>query len=396
MFPTNKALATQHLEEFLPRAGIDYTSTRNYDYGRGWRQNVSMLSPCVRLRLLPEWEICRKALAHYKISQASKFIDEVCWRTYWKGWLEQRPSVWATYLTELKSELTNRFDGSEYHKITEGNSGIKFMDTWTRELKETGYLHNHTRMWYASIWIHTLKLPWVLGADFFMRHLLDADPASNTLSWRWVAGLHTPGKCYLAQADNIRKFTNGQINPDIQLATEPAELALSTIQPEPERLTHSKPLPTQGRIGLLLHDEDLSAASWLKQTSNCESIAGILPVSDYRCHKLSASVTEFRSACLKETLAENDGTYCTTVEAVLDWAQATKLDHVIMAQPSVGIWSEVLPTLETAFNTQNIQLTTKRHWWDEQLFPHATAGFFKFKKAIPSALTQLETPLLKL
>ena len=50
-------------------------------------------------------------------------------------------------------------------------------------------MHNHVRMWFASIWIFTLNLPWQLGADFFMQHLLDGDPASNTLSWRWVAGI---------------------------------------------------------------------------------------------------------------------------------------------------------------------------------------------------------------
>ncbi len=67
----------------------------------------------------------------------------------------------------------------------------------------TGYLHNHARMWFASIWIFTLRLPWELGADFFLRHLLDGDPASNTLSWRWVGGMQTMGKTYLARADNI-------------------------------------------------------------------------------------------------------------------------------------------------------------------------------------------------
>ena len=65
-------------------------------------------------------------------------------------------------------------------------------------------------MWFASIWIHTLKLPWELGANFFLKNLVDGDPASNTLSWRWVAGLHTKGKCYVASEDNIKKFSNGR------------------------------------------------------------------------------------------------------------------------------------------------------------------------------------------
>ena len=63
-------------------------------------------------------------------------------------------------------------------------------------------------MWFASIWIHTLELQWELGADFFLKHLLDGDPASNTLSWRWVAGIHTKGKNYIARKSNIEKYSN--------------------------------------------------------------------------------------------------------------------------------------------------------------------------------------------
>ena len=94
-----------------------------------------------------------------------------------------------------------------------GQTGIECFDTWARELTTTGYLHNYARMWFASIWIFTLKLPWQLGPDFFLRHLLDGDTASNTLSWRWVAGLQTVGKTYLARAANISRYTGGRFKP---------------------------------------------------------------------------------------------------------------------------------------------------------------------------------------
>ena len=94
-----------------------------------------------------------------------------------------------------------------FQRAIEATSGIECFDDWVKELIKYGYLHNHSRMWFASIWVHTLNLPWELGANFFLTHLLDADPASNTLSWRWVAGLHTEGKVYLANEDNIKKFT---------------------------------------------------------------------------------------------------------------------------------------------------------------------------------------------
>ena len=72
-------------------------------------------------------------------------------------------------------------------------------------------------MWFASIWIHTLELQWELGADFFLKHLLDGDPASNTLSWRWVAGKHTKGKMYIADENNIKKFTLDRFKPQNKL-----------------------------------------------------------------------------------------------------------------------------------------------------------------------------------
>ena len=132
------------------------------------------------------------------------------WRSYWKGWLEHHPSVWPDYLEQVRSLLAEAAADDalalRYHAATAGETGIAVFDAWARELTGTGYLHNHARMWFASIWIFTLKLPWQLGADFFLRHLLDGDPASNTLSWRWVAGLHTPGKHYLARPDNIGRF----------------------------------------------------------------------------------------------------------------------------------------------------------------------------------------------
>ena len=72
-------------------------------------------------------------------------------------------------------------------------------------------------MWYASIWIFTLKRPWEEGAHFYSDHLLDFCPASNTLGWRWVAGLQTIGKNYLANSENIKKFTNNRFYPKDQL-----------------------------------------------------------------------------------------------------------------------------------------------------------------------------------
>ena len=113
------------------------------------------------------------------------------WRTYWKGWLELRPSVWTDFLIELKKIKEEFQNNQTYKNAIEGKTNVECFNYWVNELKENNYLHNHTRMWFASIWIFTLNLPWQLGAEFFMQHLYDGDAASNTLGWRWVCLLYT-------------------------------------------------------------------------------------------------------------------------------------------------------------------------------------------------------------
>ncbi|MCI5045598.1 MAG: hypothetical protein MRY72_12955, partial [Aquisalinus sp.] len=210
----SQAAAQARLQAFLPRTGRAYASERNYDFGPARRENISCLSPWIRHRLLTEAEVLKPVLERFSLGTAEKFVQEVFWRTYFKGYLEQHPDIWTEYRQGLAAALEDMSGNSglqlAYEKACAGHTGIACFDAWAHELVATGYLHNHARMWFASIWIFTLKLPWVLGADFFYRHLLDGDAASNTLSWRWVGGLHTKGKTYLARADNIDKYTDGR------------------------------------------------------------------------------------------------------------------------------------------------------------------------------------------
>ena len=208
-FDPTRTAALERLSAFVPLAGRAYAAQRNYD--RPGHDDVSRLSPYIRHRILTEEEVLRAVLGRHSLSAAEKFVQEVFWRTYWKGWLEQRPTVWSDYRRGLNG-ARNRIatEGglrADWEAACRGDTGISAFDHWAKELADTGYLHNHARMWFASIWVFTLNLPWELGADFFMRHLLDADAASNTLSWRWVAGLQTVGKNYVARASNISKYT---------------------------------------------------------------------------------------------------------------------------------------------------------------------------------------------
>ena len=260
--PTREA-GLERLESFLPLAGHEYARERNHDRGPGDRGNVSGLSPYIRHRLVSESEVVEAVIAAHGPEAGSKFIQEVCWRTYWKGWLELRPRVWDRYQGQVREDLDRLARSttlrSEYEAAVAGRTGLACFDAWARELVETGYLHNHARMWFASIWIFTLKLPWSLGADFFLRYLMDGDPASNTLSWRWVAGLQTRGKTYLARADNIATYTNGRFQPR---PGELAEEAQAVEEPGPEapgKLAAAGRVEPGAQFGLLLTEEDLQA-----------------------------------------------------------------------------------------------------------------------------------------
>jgi hypothetical protein len=210
IFEASRAKAVDQLNNFIKQNLTDYSKLRNFDFGPSNRSNISCLSPYITHGVINELEVIDKSLKKFSFAKNEKFIQEVLWRVYWKGWLELRPNVWTDYLNELKKIREEFIDNADYKDAIEGSTNIECFNEWVNELKENNYLHNHARMWFASIWVFTLELPWQLGAEFFMNHLYDGDAASNTLGWRWVAGIQTQGKNYLASEWNINKFTNNR------------------------------------------------------------------------------------------------------------------------------------------------------------------------------------------
>ncbi|MDB3903276.1 DNA photolyase [Candidatus Pelagibacter sp.] len=208
IFEASRAKAVDQLNNFIEQNLTDYSKLRNFDFGPDNRSNISCLSPYITHGIINELEVVNKSLKKFSFAKNEKFIQEVLWRVYWKGWLELRPNVWSDYLIELGKVKDQFKNNQNYLDAIEGKTNIDCFNQWVIELKKKNYLHNHTRMWFASIWIFTLELPWQLGAEFFMQHLYDGDTASNTLGWRWVAGVQTQGKHYLASEWNINKFTN--------------------------------------------------------------------------------------------------------------------------------------------------------------------------------------------
>jgi deoxyribodipyrimidine photo-lyase len=367
-FPPNRTSALARLEAFVPLAA-KYAAHRNFDLGAGKHDGVSRLSPYIRTRLITEEEATRAVLAKHNSRAAEKFLQEIAWRTYWKGWLEMRPEAWSHYLATLAEQEKP----AGYAKAIAGETGIECFDHWVHELLGTGYLHNHARMWFASIWIFTLKLPWQLGADFFLCHLLDGDPAANTLSWRWVAGLHTPGKHYLARAENIEKFTLGRFDPAGQLDEKAHPIPLDqTFTRQPLHLP-SNPKP-KGRTGHLMFPEDLAPPP--EDLGEIHATAAYLPAA----HQTSSLVVEFLEGAISSTLAERDGTLFGEPfhSSLNDWIRAEKLDAIVISRPTVGFTKDFLTDQKLPPITHTFIRT-----WDHLLWPHATAGFFKLKAALP-------------
>ena len=378
MFIPSHTAALERLHAFLPHAGRDYASKRNFDS----LAHVSGLSPYIRHRIITENEVLRATLARHSPSAAEKFIQEVYWRTYWKGWLEQRPSLWSAYKADLNAALNRVQTESGLRQAWEtackGETGIDCFDHWAKELVQTGYLHNHARMWFASIWIFTLRLPWTLGADFFLRHLLDGDPASNTLSWRWVGGLQTVGKTYLARPDNIANYTQGRFAPT-GLATFAAPLE---GPPHPPR----SPLPQIGvidpvlRTGLLITEEDM-APGWLLDQITPVASAVVQTTVARSPLMASDTVTSFVRDSLKDCATRFGGrlgpvTVCGPA-ALGDWIAENNLDQVVTAYLPVGPTADAL---------KGINLVQMIRPYDTEAWPHATHGFFRFKEQIPALI----------
>lgn len=384
--PTRKA-ALARLAAFVPHAGRDYASGRNVDRGPLDRSNVSALSPYIRRRMITEEEVVRAVLAQHSFQAAEKFVQEVAWRTYWKGWLEMRPDMLARYQVELAAvELSlagNSALNRRYQKAVESRSGIDCFDVWVDELLTHGWLHNHARMWFASIWIFTLGLPWQLGAAFFEQHLLDADPASNTLSWRWVGGLHTRGKHYVARAENIEMNTLGRFNPAGQLNERASALPEDALpppamMPQLDRPKHDK------TVALILTEEDLHPESW---TLDAE-VAAVAVLPSAKRADDDSPAAEFSRGALDDAADRAQAYFGVAVETVeaddlANWAKRHTVRQLVTGYAPAGAVSAQLSAAEMVLNAEGLELVHLTRDWDRKLWPLATAGFFKLKTKLP-------------
>ena len=398
-FPPTRNAALEALRDFLPKTGSAYAAKRNYDLGADGHPHVSKLSPYIRHRVLTEEEVLSAVLERFAPSTAEKFIQEVFWRTYWKGWLELRPQVWSQYRQDLSAAL-NRVKAEaglrgEWEAACRGETGIAPFDHWAKELVAHGYLHNHARMWFASIWTFTLRLPWELGADFFLRHLLDGDPASNTLSWRWVAGLQTKGKTYLARSSNIAKYTEGRFGSVHGLAKDAPALS---GPPHPERQLLREPelwspgVPT----GLLLTEEDLSPTWLLGEGLSPRGVSCLLSTGGRSPLAVAPGVEAFTLGAARDALTRYAtgevarGPVTEDPSKIVAWALEIGAVQIVSPYAPVGPAAKTLDRLQRMLMDQGIDLVRPMRPFNAAAWPFATAGFFKFKEKIPTLIGHLK------
>ena len=374
-FEPSRAKALDRLESFVENNLTEYSKLRNFDFGPDKRSNVSCLSPYITHGIVNEQEIIKKSLGKFSFSKNEKFIQEVLWRTYWKGWLELRPNVWSDYLTELTKIKENLKNNQNYKNAIEGKTKIDCFNQWVIELKENNYLHNHTRMWFASIWIFTLELPWQLGAEFFMQHLYDGDAASNTLGWRWVAGVQTQGKHYLASEWNIKKFTANRFNNIKLNENAPPKVSEKTYSIIKQDFSNPQNIEDKS---LLIFDNNLAFEITDFQNYKFKKIYLISNENNNRSIKLSEKVVKFKSLLIED---QEQRLKAKSIDyEMISISEIKDIQNCYGLYPSVG---ENLDYL----NLNNSKITFLYRKLDQYSWQYCNKGFFNFKNYIPKIIS---------
>ena len=375
-FITSRNEALDVMENYIENDISIYAVQRNFDLGPQNRKNISCLSPYITHRLISEYEVAKKVLSKYPYLKVEKFIQEIFWRVYWKGWLELRPKVWTDFVEDLK----NIENSNEYEKAINGETNIDCFNDWIKELRENNYLHNHTRMWFASIWIFTLKLPWQKGAEFFLRELYDGDAASNTLSWRWVAGIQTKGKNYIAQNWNINKFTNNKykdlkLNENPQPIIDQREYKISTIS-----IGNNK---TKSDM-LVFFENELDLQNF--NIDSYKKVYCILLSNVERQVKLGNKVLEYKKKIIINQI-QNSGLKIEYIEGNKFIEHTGNEKNFDVIYPSVG---ENMSFLKRIMKKNNLTINYLIRDEDKYCWQFSNKGYFNFKSNIPKILSQLK------
>ena len=219
-----------------------------YGKGRNFLDGpVTRLSPYIRHGVLTLAEVREAVFNQLQApggggrSAGDKLINELGWRDYWQRlWRQLGNGIWRDQ-EELKTgHHPGAYSPDLPADVAEGRTGLACMDGFIRELHSTGWLHNHARMWLAAYVVHWRRIRWQAGAQWFLRHLLDGDPASNNLSWQWVASSFSH-KPYVFNRANLERYSKGRYCRHCPLSARGCPFEASYEQLETELF---KPMPS--------------------------------------------------------------------------------------------------------------------------------------------------------
>lgn len=198
-FPTHFESIIQRIELIDP---VKYSSTRNYLNGA-----VTYLSPYISRGVISTKDVLKHLVNKgHTWNEMEKLIQELAWRDYWQ-------QVWIAKGEVINNDLRKRQEQVESHDVSEkiinAQTGIQAIDEGIDTLYNTGYMHNHMRMYVGALACNVAKNHWKTPAQWMYYHLLDGDWASNALSWQWIAGSNS-NKKYFANQENINKFTGSK------------------------------------------------------------------------------------------------------------------------------------------------------------------------------------------
>ena len=194
-------------ESLLALDPVAYGSSRNHLNGA-----VTRLSPFIRHGALTLDHVRNVALEKASPKEAEKFIQQLAWRDYWQRLYEQYPErIW----NDVEDYKTG-FGPDDYadelpEDVASAQTGTACIDQFLTQLIETGWIHNHARLYLAGYICHWRRVKWQAGAQFFLTHLLDGDPASNNLSWQWAASTFSH-KPYFFNLENVSKFSGPDVD----------------------------------------------------------------------------------------------------------------------------------------------------------------------------------------
>ena len=394
--PSTRAAALERLSSFQ-RTVARYDDARSVVHPD--HEGVSRLSLALRHRLVTEREVVQKVSDTHGLHNAQKFVQEVCWRMYNKGRLEAHPHVWADYrdaLTRIRQSASEA-TLERAAMVAGGESGVAVMDAFAKELLETGYLHHRARMWWASFWIHVEGLPWQLGADWFLRHLHDADPATNTLNWRWVAGLQGGAQPYVVRRAHLERLCAPiYLQDEAGLERLDAPKVRPLVVPESRRRAAqvqrdypSAPFTASERFGVWVHGEDCHIESTPLNRLRPQAIAAFSVAKDER-HSESA-VERLRDVVLTDTVARAVRWYDTPgrvyashslADSLRSWAMSECLSEIHTMAPFIGPLADEMPHITRSLASHGITLRLLRRPWDKCVLPLASGSFFRFFKDV--------------